>query len=175
MLVRLLMFVMSKSKKARSFSGIRHLPCRYWALVKSWTSGQLFEKWLYVLDNQFHQEGWKIVMIIDHCPAHLHLENLKSVVRSLKTKYGTIFTRRIIIALDNSKAILKFNILEAMCMLTRAWDLVSTTTILKYFKKLRLQPHHRLKLSIIPTTHLVISNINSRDLTRITRRDSSLL
>lgn len=73
-------------------------------------------------------------MIIDHCPAHLHLENLKSVVRSLKTKYGTIFTRRIIIALDNSKAILKFNILEAMCMLARAWDLVSTTRILKYFK-----------------------------------------
>ena len=30
----------------------------------------LSEEWLYVLDNKFHQEGWKVAIIIDNCPAH---------------------------------------------------------------------------------------------------------
>ena len=42
--------------------------------------------------------------------------------------------RRVIVALDNNKIIRKFNILEAMYMLTRAWAQVLTNTIVNCFK-----------------------------------------
>ena len=72
-------FVIGKSKKPRCSSGIKHLPCWYRPQAKSWVSGELFEKWLYELDNKFHHEGRKVVMIIDNCPAHPHIENLKAM------------------------------------------------------------------------------------------------
>ena len=109
---KLLMFVMCKSKKTRCFSGVRHLPCWYQAQPTSWMSGELFEVWLFMLDNKFHQEGRKVVMIIDNSPAHPHIgiDNLKvmtivylsnntisitqvmnqRVIQSLKAKYHKI-------------------------------------------------------------------------------------
>ena len=62
----------------------------------------------------------------------------QGVIRSLKAKYFTILLRRIITALDNNKPIPKFNILEAMCMLTRAWGQVSTITIVNCFEKVSI-------------------------------------
>ena len=45
----------------------------------------------------------------------------QGVVRS-KAKYRTILVRHITTALDNNKAIPKFNIFEDMYMLARVWD-----------------------------------------------------
>ena len=84
----------------------------------------------------------------------------QDVICNLKAKYLTILVCHIIVAFDNSQTIPKSNILEAMNMLTRAWDQVLTTAIVNCIKKPRFQQHHRLKLSMIPTNHLVISDIN---------------
>ena len=124
----LLMLLIGKSKKPRSFLGI----------TRSRMSGDLFEEWMYELDKKFHQERWTVVMIIDNCPAHPHIENLKvmslvfltkknasitqpidqGVTQSLKVKYCTILVRPIIASLDNNKSIPKLNILEAIYILT---------------------------------------------------------
>ena len=105
-------------------------------------SGELFEEWLYKLDNKFHQVGRKMDIIDDNYPAHLHIETLKAmtvvfllkntnsitqrmnqdITRSWKTKYRTILVRRIITALDINRAIPKFNTFETMYFLSRAWD-----------------------------------------------------
>ena len=109
---KLVMFVVCKSKKKRWFSGVRHLPCWYQVQAKSWMSGELFEVWLFMLDNKFHQEERKVIMIIDNSPAHPHvgIDNLKAttiiylsnntisitqvmnqrVIQSLKAKYHKI-------------------------------------------------------------------------------------
>ena len=155
-------------------------------------NGELFEEWLYVLDNKFHHKGRTVVMTIDNCPSRPNIEKLKTmtiaflpknttsithpmdqgVIRSLTTKYSAILVRRIITALDNNKAIPKFNILEAIYMFTRAWGQVSTTTIVNCFKKAKVSA----------TSH--IEAINDSDdpfsdlkyqLDELMRRDSSLL
>ena len=115
--------------------------------------GELFEEWLHVLNIKFHRKEWKVVMIIDNCPAHPYIENVKAmtvvflpknttsitqpidqgIIRSLEAKYCTILVCCIITVLDNNKAILKVNIVEAMYMLTKSWDQVSTTTIVNFF------------------------------------------
>ena len=99
--------------------------------------GELFEEWLHVLNIKFHHKEWKVVMIIDNCPAHPYIENVKAmtvvflpknttsitqpidqgIIRSLEAKYCTILVCCIITVLDNNKAILKVNIVEAMYML----------------------------------------------------------
>ena len=58
----------------------------------------------------------------------------QGVIQSLKAKYRIILVCRIIVALDNNKTIPKFNILEAMYMLTRAWVQLLATAIVNCFK-----------------------------------------
>ena len=70
-------------------------------------NGALFEEWVQKLDRKFASEGRSIALVIENCPAHTHIENLKSiklfflppnttsatqpmgqgVIRSLKAKY----------------------------------------------------------------------------------------
>ena len=40
-------------------------------------SGERYDK--YELDSKLHHEGRKVVMIVDNCPAHPRIENLKTM------------------------------------------------------------------------------------------------
>ena len=71
--------VLGKSNTPRSFKHIRSLPCRYRGQNKSWMSSELFEEWVREQDKKFEKEGRKVALIIDNCPAHPSLENLKSI------------------------------------------------------------------------------------------------
>ena len=108
------MFVIGKSQKPRCFKNVKFLPCRYRNQKKSWMDGALFEEWVRELDRKFASEGRSIALVIDNCPAHPHIENLKSiklfflppnttsatrpmdqgVIRSLKAKYCRIWFKR---------------------------------------------------------------------------------
>ena len=79
---------------------VKFLPCRYRNQQKSWMDWNLFEEWLRELDRKF-------AFVINNCPAHDHIDNLKGiklyflppnttsktqpmdqgVIRSLKAKY----------------------------------------------------------------------------------------
>ena len=39
----------------------------------------LFEEWVQELDRKFSSERRSVALVIDHCPAHPHVENLKSI------------------------------------------------------------------------------------------------
>ena len=41
--------------------------------------GKLFEEWLRELDMKFAFEGRNIAFVIDTCPAHPHMDNLKAI------------------------------------------------------------------------------------------------
>ena len=64
------LFVIGKSKKSRCLKHIKHLPCRYRSLKKSWMDSILFEEWVREVDRRFTRKGWKIVLLDDNCPAH---------------------------------------------------------------------------------------------------------
>ena len=97
---------------------------------------------------------------------------VQGVIQGLKTKYRTILVRCIITALDNNKAIPKFNILEAMYMLTRAWDQVTTTTTVNCLKKAKMSAASQIEAMNDSGNPFVDLKYQ---LAELTRRDSSLL
>ena len=77
---KLPMFVIKKSKKRRCFKHIRSLPLSLpRGQNKSWMNFELFEEWVREQDKNFEKEGRKVALIIDNCPAHHSLKNLKSI------------------------------------------------------------------------------------------------
>ena len=77
---KLPMFVIGKSAKPRCFSGVRNIPCRYRAhKKKSWMDGVLFEEWIRELDSKFEREGRNVALIVDNCPAHPRVKDLKAI------------------------------------------------------------------------------------------------
>ena len=152
---KLPMFIIGKSKKPRCFAGIQNLPCRYRGQGKSWIERNLFEEWVRELDSKFLAERRKIALLVDNCPAHPHVDNLKAidliflppkttastqsmdqgVIRSLKAKYRVFVVQKYIRALDRKMPLPKINIISAMNMLVTAWSMVTKTTVINCFTK----------------------------------------
>ena len=102
---------------------------------------------------KFHVEGRKVALIIDNCPAHPNVDNLKAIelvflppstisktqpmeqgaIRALQAFYRTNVVRRQIKYIDAGRTTPKINIVEAM--LVRSWDAVSANTIKNCFRK----------------------------------------
>ena len=152
---KLPMFVIGKSQKPRCFKHIKSLPCRYRAQKKSWMNSELFEEWVREQDEKFEIEGRKVALIIDNCPAHPVIENLKSVtlyflppnttsalqpmdqgvIWSLKSKYRTHIIQKVLAAIDQGKQLPVISILEAMKVLALSLSEVSKEAITNCFTK----------------------------------------
>ena len=144
---KLPMFVIGKSQKPRCFKHIKSLPC--------WMNSELFEEWVREQDEKFENEGRKLALIIDKCPAHPVIENLKSitlyflppnttsalqpmdqvVIWSLKSKYRTHIIQKVLAAIDQGKQLPVISILEAMKVLAPSWSEVSKEAITNCFTK----------------------------------------
>ena len=93
--VKLPMFVIGKAKKPRCFKGIKKPPCTYRGQKKSWMDSELFEEWIRELDKIFEAEGRKVALVVDNCPAHPVVGNLKSIDLFFlppNTTYSTLLT-----------------------------------------------------------------------------------
>ena len=152
---KLPMFVIGKSKSPRCFKGVKHLLCRYRNQNISWIDSVLFEEWIREMDSKFTKEKKKVALIIDNCPAHPTIDNLKSteliflppnttsklqpmdqgVIRSLKAYYKSLASQRLVVAIDKGKDLPVFSILDAMKMLDLAWQQVKISTIVNCFAK----------------------------------------
>ena len=117
--------------------------------------GVLFEEWVRELDRKFACEENNVALVIDNCPAHPHIENLKAiklfflppnttsqtqpmdqgVIRSLKAKYRKKVVRKVIGSLEKNKTLPKISILQGMQMLVSAWDALTPETIVNCFRK----------------------------------------
>ena len=131
------------------------MPCRYHAQKKSWMDSDLFEEWLREQDQKFESEGRKITLIIDNCPAHPQIDNLKAinlvflppnttskiqpmdqgVVRSTKAHYRSGCVHKFIEAIDQNKPMPTITVLNAMVLLMQAWSTVSKETVRNCFRK----------------------------------------
>ena len=152
---KLPMFVIGKAEKLRCFKGVKSLPCQYKPRRKSWMDSEISSDYVRKLDTKFDAEGRKIVLIIDNCPAHPNVDNLKAiqlvflspnttsktqpmdqgVIRALKAFYRTNVVGRQIKYVDEGKTTPKINILQAMCMLVKSWDAISINTVKNCFRK----------------------------------------
>ena len=151
---KLPLFVIGKAKKPRCFKNVKFLPCRNRSQRKSWMDGVLFEEWVRELDRKFACEENNVALVIDNCPAHPHIENLKAiklifqppttsqtqptdqgVIRPLKAKYRKKVVRKVIGSLEKNKTLPKISILQGMQMLVSAWDALTPETIVNCLRK----------------------------------------
>ena len=73
------MLFIAKSKSPRCFQGVKNLPCRYRNQNKNRMDKILFEEWIWEMDTKFTKEKKTVALIIDNCPAHPSIGNLKSI------------------------------------------------------------------------------------------------
>ena len=102
--------------------------------------GVLFEEWIRKMDKKFVSEKRKFALLIENCPAHPQVENLKliklfflppkttsqtqpmdqDVIRSLKAKYRKNVVSKLIRSVAKKKALPKMSLLLGMRILVAA-------------------------------------------------------
>lgn len=155
---KLPLMVIGKFERPRCFKNIKTLPLNYKFNKKAWMTGRIFEDWLRALDKQFKRQCRNVLMMVDNCPAHPHLEKLDAIklvflppnatsrlqpcdmgiIKNLKVKYRRLIALRLIKAVENKTAY-DINILDAMHMLRNAWADVKPQTITNCFHKAGLE------------------------------------
>ena len=118
----------------------------------------LFEDWVREQDKTFERQNRKVLLTVDNCPANPKIGGLKAIelcflppnttsiiqpmdqgfTRSLKAKYRSRITHRIIEAFDANKSIPNVNVLDAMKMVTVCWENVTEKTVRNCFAKSRI-------------------------------------
>jgi len=116
---------------------------------------RLFEEWVRVQDRKFEREGRKVALVVDNYPAHPDVANLKAinlvflpsnttyktqpmdrgVIRATKAYYCASMVCKYIDAVEKDKAAPNISVLDAMTILTGAWNKVTPETIQNCFKK----------------------------------------
>ncbi|KAJ0174892.1 hypothetical protein K1T71_010000 [Dendrolimus kikuchii] len=146
------LLVVGKFKKPTSFENLHSLPVTYESNMNSWMTSEIFERWLRNWDAELQVNNKKILLLVNDCNAHNVNANLKciklaflplnitstlrpldqGVMRCLKYHYK----RQLVIKSLQNFNIHKQNIvtvLDAILMLSDAWQKVSQRTIADCF------------------------------------------
>ncbi|CAG4979710.1 unnamed protein product [Colias eurytheme] len=146
------LLVIGKSKKPSCFKNIRSLPVTYEHNVKSWMTSEIFERWLRNWDAELKANNKKVLLLVDNCPAHPAVTNLKciklvflppnvtsvlqpmdqGVIRCLKSHYRRLQVLKLIQSIDSNNQN-SFTVLDAILMISEAWEKVSQKTIANCF------------------------------------------
>lgn len=149
--------VIGKSKTPRCFKGVKNIPAEYYSNKSAWMTSVIFEKHLRQWDSKLKR---RIALLVDNCPAHPKLTNLKNIeliflpsnttsilqpldqgiIKTYKTFFRSDMRRIIIDAIDAGKGSAndiakKFTILNAIHMTFSAWNRVSAECITNCFRK----------------------------------------
>ena len=146
------LLVIGKSLKPRCFKNVNTLPTEYTANKKAWMTSEVFTEWLHKMDKKFHTQKRNVAMIVDNCPAHPHVKNLKAiklyflppnttsvtqpmdqgVIQNLKVHYRKFVVASHLKAIDEKKDV-QLTILGALHYIKQAWDAVKPETVSNCF------------------------------------------
>ncbi|XP_035205886.1 tigger transposable element-derived protein 4-like [Stegodyphus dumicola] len=75
------LLVIAKSTKPRCFKGLRvnSLSVVYRANRNAWMTSELFQEWLKDWDRELQCQSRKVMLLLDNCAAHPHLDCLKNI------------------------------------------------------------------------------------------------
>lgn len=152
------LLVIGKSQNPRCFKNERHLPVDYESNRKAWMTSDIFTKWIRAWDRELTKKNKKILLLVDNCPAHPHIADLRSVtlvflppnttsvlqpmdqgiIRALKSHFRKNLVLKIIQCLDGGGASIaqypKINVLDAILMIHDAWIKLTQRTISNCYK-----------------------------------------
>ena len=152
--------VIGMSKNPRSFKHVKTLPVCYKSNKKAWMTSQLFEEWLKKLDKQFSTQKRKIAMVVDNCPAHPKIDDLKAIeliflplnttsilqpcdqgiIKAFKQIYRKLMVRHCLVHVEEQMKARKrdqvytVDILDALYRIKEAWSLVKQQCVVNCFK-----------------------------------------
>ena len=153
------LLVIGKSEKPRCFKNVKTLPVVYRNNTKAWMTSSIFLEWLKSMDKKFRVEKRHCVLLIDNCPSHPNplpfpLTNLTihflpknttshtqpcdaGIIRDLKRKYRTRLVKRMLAQIEASPTASNYkpNVLDAIRMVSAAWDEVKPDTVKNCFRK----------------------------------------
>lgn len=143
------LLIIGKSKNPRCFKNIKKLPVLYENNSKSWMTSQIFEKYVRNWDTEARKRGEKILLLVDNCPAHPNVDNLRAiklvflppnttsllqpmdqgVIKSLKVHYRKLMVLNAIQKIENKCDYRVVNLLDAILLISKAWERVTESTI----------------------------------------------
>lgn len=146
--------IIGKYQKPRCFKNVNNLPTDYTSNHKAWMTSDAFCNWLKSLDKEMKKKNKKILMFIDNCTAHGEIPNLKNIkikylppnttsklqpldqgiIQSFKMHYRKEVVRRFLADVERQTPT-TIDVLQAMWMIAKAWNLVTEKTIANCFKK----------------------------------------
>jgi hypothetical protein len=147
------LYVIGKSSKPRCFYGVQRLPVDYVSNKKAWMVSSLFESYVRQLDKAITSQKRNIVLIIDNCPAHPSIDNLRSikivylppnttskiqpmdggVIHAFKCYYRRLMLTHQICLLEAGNPT-NINLLQALRFCNQAWDRITPETISNCFR-----------------------------------------
>lgn len=142
------LLVIGKSKNPRCFKNIKQLPVTYKANKSAWMTSQIFEEEVRKWDAELKSR--KILLLVDNCPAHPIISNLRnielaffpanttsilqpmdqSVIKSLKGHYR----RKMLMDMIETDGKVSINMLQAVNFISKAWQEVTAATIQHSFR-----------------------------------------
>lgn len=147
------LLVIGKSLKPRCFKNVKSLPVNYMANKKAWMTSEIFTTELRKWDLELCRQKRKILLLVDNCPAHPDIKNLRNiklvflpanttsklqpmdqgVIHSLKTHYRKLLVLKTISCIEN-KENTQVTLLEAINFIHKAWQKILPQTITNCFR-----------------------------------------
>ena len=110
-----------KFRSPRCYKGIKHLPAEYKAKKSTWMIAPTFEECLRKWDIELTRHKRKIILFVDNCSAHPHIQDLDSIefvflppnatsviqlcdqgiIRNMKTYYQKMMAKHIVQCIDS--------------------------------------------------------------------------
>lgn len=148
------LLVIGKSRNPRCFKNVKSLPVDYTANKKAWMTSTIFEEEIRKWNNKLRRSNRKILLVVDNCPAHPELPNLtnitlvflppnatsilqpmdQGIIRSFKNYYRRLLVLQLIDRMEK-KQDPKISVLDAIRIMSDAWNNVTPTTIQNCYKK----------------------------------------
>lgn len=153
------LLIIGKSKNPRCFKNVRSLPVDYESNRKAWMTSDIFIKWVRDWDRELTKKQKKILLLVDNCPAHPSISDLRSItliflppnttsvlqpmdqgiIRALKSNFRKNLVLKIVASLDanedtSSAKHPKITILDAILMIYDAWNKLTSATIFNCYK-----------------------------------------
>ncbi|XP_064410130.1 tigger transposable element-derived protein 4-like [Latimeria chalumnae] len=75
---KLKLLVIGKVKQPKCFKGVKALPVDYEGNTKAWMTGDIFKDWVIKFDRKMQRQKRKVLLFVDNCPAHPHIDNLQA-------------------------------------------------------------------------------------------------
>ncbi|XP_065157210.1 tigger transposable element-derived protein 4-like [Atheta coriaria] len=149
------LLIIGKSQKPRCFRSVKSLPVDYAINRKAWMTSELFEKWLRDRDRDLVKKKKKILLLVDNCPAHPNVTDLKSItlaflppnstsvlqpmeqgiIRLLKMNFRKNLEMINCVDANENNSSTKITVLDAHLMVNDAWNKMSQSTIHNCFKQ----------------------------------------